>query len=385
MTQSTTVTRSRLPLIAIAVWLGILSAIIAIGLAFGGQRASVADGSALAAAGGPGGALGGPIAAAPSASPGTNDPATGGPGNSGQRGPRGFAFGRGGPRFGGPGAFAGPNGPAGRGPGRGPISISGISGSQLSLKTDDGWTRTIDATGATITDRSGATLTLGDLKVGDHVGFRETRNADGTYTINAITRIPPETSGTVKSVDATGATITLPDGSTQTIGLTGSTTYTMRGKAATAANLTVGTHVHALGTTDGSGGFTATTVDIAPAMAGGVVAGKTGTSITVTGPGGGTITINVNGSTTYATRGNATAGLADIAVGDLVTAEGALNPDGSLTATTVRFGHAGPAMMGNPGMGGGFGQGKGRGFGRGPGGGGAKPNPSAPAASPSAG
>ena len=218
------------------------------------------------------------------------------------------------------------------------VSITAINGSQLSLKTDDGWTRTIDAAGATVTEQGGTAITLADLKVGDQIAFRQTRNADGTYTVTQIVRIPPQASGTVKSVDANSATLTLPDGTTKTIGLTSSTTYTLNGNAATAADLKVGTRVHATGTVDANGNFTATKVAIAPAEVHGTVTAKSGNTITLKDQAGASVTVNVDGSTTYASRGSNAAGLADIAVGDVLEAEGTLNADGSLTARRVQYG-----------------------------------------------
>ena len=46
------------------------------------------------------------------------------------------------------------------------ITITAIDGTKLALETENGWTRTIDATGATVT-KDGATVALSTLKVGD--------------------------------------------------------------------------------------------------------------------------------------------------------------------------------------------------------------------------
>src|SRR6185369_1574622 len=70
---------------------------------------------------------------------------------------------------GGPGGFGGP----GFGHGMGAITITAISGNSISLATADGWTRTITVDSGTTYAKSGATIALGDLKVGDMVGFRE--------------------------------------------------------------------------------------------------------------------------------------------------------------------------------------------------------------------
>jgi len=75
-------------------------------------------------------------------------------------------------------------------PGQVAITIAGIDGSKLSLQATDGWTRTIDATGATVS-KGGQTITLADLKVGDRITFLETRLSDGTNKITAIQVLAP--------------------------------------------------------------------------------------------------------------------------------------------------------------------------------------------------
>ena len=114
----------------------------------------------------------------------------------------------------------------------GAISITAIDGTKLALKTDNGWTRTIDAAGATVT-KDGATVALSTLAVGDRIVFRETRNADGTFTITAIEVIQPAVAGTVASVSGSTVTVTQRDKSTSKVVLTGSTVYRLAGKPAT--------------------------------------------------------------------------------------------------------------------------------------------------------
>ena len=130
-----------------------------------------------------------------SAAPGTTQTDPGGPGF-------------GGPGFGGPGHEGkGRGGDFGRG-GFHDITITSISGSNLSLATDDGWTRTIAATSATTITKGGATIALGDLAVGDQIRFSQTKQADGTYTITAIRVILPSIGGKVSAVDGTTITVT---------------------------------------------------------------------------------------------------------------------------------------------------------------------------------
>ncbi len=246
------------------------------------------------------------------------------------------------------------------------ITITAIDGTKLALKTENGWTRTIDATGATVT-KDGATVPLSTLKVGDRIGFRETRNDDGTYTITAITVVQPAVAGTVASVSGSTVTVTGRDGSTSKVVLTGSTTYELAGETATKDAVVSGARIVARGTLATDGTLTASSVEVAPATSAGTVKEKGSSSLTLTTRDGSTVLVKVSSSTTYQVGGVTTPTLADVKVGDIVMAAGSLNADGSLSATIVRSHAAG--QFGGPGNG--FGRGgmpgpmNGDGFGRG--------------------
>jgi hypothetical protein len=253
-----------------------------------------------------------------------------------------------------------PDGRGGRGFGggfeQGSITITAIDGAKLSLKTDDDWTRTIDATGATVTN-DGKTVALSTLKVGDRIVFRETRNDDGTYTITAITVVQPTVAGTVASVSGSTVTVTTFGNTTAKVALTGSTTYTLGGQASTKDAVVAGVRISARGTLGSDGTLTATSVEIQPATAAGTVKEKGTSSLTLTIRDGSTVVVKVTSSTTYQVDGITTPTLADIKVGDVVMASGTKNADGSLSATAVRSHAAGD--FGGPGMGGGDGFGRG--------------------------
>ncbi len=245
-------------------------------------------------------------------------------------------------------------GQAGRvGPGQrmGEITITAISGNQLSLKTADGWTRTIDATGATVT-KAGQTIAVSALQVGDQVVFRETRQADGTFRIDSIRVVIPRVDGTVTAVGTSTVTVRQPNGTSKTVTLTSSTTYHLAGQAATKAALVAGVRVDIQGTTAAGGTFTATDVMIAPAAVAGTVTAKTSDTITVKDRAGTTVTIRITPTTTYRVPGVSSPTLANVAVGDVVVAQGTMNADGSLSASVVRAGAAGTF---GPGGHGGFG------------------------------
>jgi hypothetical protein len=180
----------------------------------------------------------------------------------------------------------------------------------------------------------------------------------------------PTASGTVTSVSSGSVAIKQADGTSRTLTLTGSTTYTQGGATVTQSALVVGARITARGTVDSSGNFTATAVTIMLSAVQGTVASKTDTSIVVTTAAGKTVTVNVTASTKYAVRGGPSATLANISVGNRIAAQGTLNADGSITATVVQ------ALTNvQPGFGNGGG-----GF---PGGGRIRPQPSASPSGPS--
>ena len=83
--------------------------------------------------------------------------------------------------FGGPGFAFRDGGGFRAGPFR-DITISAIDGSNLSLKTDDGWTRTITVGSSTTISKGGQAVRIGDLKVGDQIAFAETRASEYRIT-----------------------------------------------------------------------------------------------------------------------------------------------------------------------------------------------------------
>jgi hypothetical protein len=151
------------------------------------------------------------------------------------------------------------------GPGFGGITITAINGNNISLKTADGWTRTITVDSGTTYSKGGATIALGDLKVGDEIGFRQTRETDGSFTIDAIAVILPHAGGEVTAVSGSTITIKERDGSTASIKVNGQTTYTVNGNSAKLADVKVGMVLLAEGTETSDGSLTATQVKAADA------------------------------------------------------------------------------------------------------------------------
>ena len=156
----------------------------------------------------------------------------------------GFGFGRGGP-----------------GSGFGDITITAISGSDLSLKTADGWTRPITVTADTTITRAGTAIKVTDLKVGDEIRFAQTKNDDGTYTVTKIQLVLPSVAGQVTAVDGSTITVKRFDGTTQTIHVDGSTTYTVAGVTSpTLSDIKVGAFIIATGTQRADGSLDAEAV-----------------------------------------------------------------------------------------------------------------------------
>ena len=222
----------------------------------------------------------------------------------------------------------------GGGRGFGGVTIAAIDGSELALKTVDGWTRTIVVTAETTITKGGQAIKVGDLEVGDTIHFRQKRNDDGTYSIVSIVVRTPKAAGEVTAVTSSTLTLKGRGDQTRTITLNASTSYTLGKTKGAKSDLTVGSRVVVEGTVSGET-FTALTVHIALSKASGEVTAKTASSITVTRRDGQTTVIHVSSDTTFKVRGKDAATLADIAVGHRVEAQGTRRADGSLDALNV--------------------------------------------------
>ena len=155
--------------------------------------------------------------------------------------------------FGGPGF--------GHGGGFHEITITAISGSNLTLKTADGWTRTITVNSDTTFEKAGETLALGDLEVGDQIRFRQTKEDDGTYTIDAVIVVLPHVGGQVTAINGSTITVEQRDGTSATINVTSETTYRVGDDTSAAlSDIAVGDFVVGEGTENSDGSLTAARV-----------------------------------------------------------------------------------------------------------------------------
>jgi len=276
----------------------------------------------------------------PHAVPGQGGPGAGGPGD------------RFGP-FGGIGPFgpSGPGGPArpfaGLGPmagrGFGSVKVTAVAGSSVSLATDDGWTRTITVTTSTTITRGGAAATIADLAVGDTVRLAETRNADGTYTITAIAIVLPQVAGTVTAVGTDTITVTVRDGTSQTIRTNGSTVYHLDQGDGKRTDVTVGASIVATGTKAADGSLAATSVWVRLPRVTGTVSAVTASTITLSRRDGTTVTIHIGSGTTIQVAGIANAKLSDVTKGMVIVVEGSQRADGSIDAQVIAAGTFGKA------------------------------------------
>jgi hypothetical protein len=222
----------------------------------------------------------------------------------------------------------------------GRISITKIDGEKLSLVTIDGWTRTVDATGAKIT-RAGDAITVADLRVGDEITFRQKRAADGSYEIVAIRVLLPKVSGTIGDVGSSGFVLTARDGTKTTVKVTATTTYRLGKSKADQAALVAGMQAMATGTRNTDGSVTATSVVIAPSMVAGTVTATSASTITVKDRTGDTVTVKVDQATTYRVPGVKEPTAADVKVDMWIIATGAKGADGSIAASSVMAAPAG--------------------------------------------
>ena len=153
-----------------------------------------------------------------------------------------------------------PGGFPGLGMGFHDITVTANDGSSISLKTDDGWTRTITVTHSTTITKGGATIKIGDIKIGDHVALRQDRAADGTYTVTAIVVVLPTVAGTISAIDGNTITVTQPGGAKATIHVDSSTTYRLAGGTGSQSDLKVGTVILAEGTQRADGSLDAAAI-----------------------------------------------------------------------------------------------------------------------------
>ena len=218
------------------------------------------------------------------------------------------------------------------------ITITAINGQDVSLKTADGWTRTITVTADTKVTKGGEPATASDIEVGDTVRLGQKRNADGSFTVTAVAIVLPRVGGTVTAVDSSSITITDRKGAKQTIHTNASTKYHAGDSDGTRADVTVGAKIVAVGEQGSDGSLTATSVTVNLPRVAGTISSVSGNTITLTDRKGAKHTIHVTSATKITVFGTGAAKVTDLKAGMVMAAEGRQRSDGSLDATAIGAG-----------------------------------------------
>lgn len=228
--------------------------------------------------------------------------------------------------------------------------MTGVSGQTITAKQQDGTTVTIKTTSSTIFTRAGKTMSLSTLASGKQIHVRGTKNSDGSIT---ATHVDIELSGYYGQVTAvSGSTITVQshDGTSHTITITPSTTFTRGSQSASLSDVKTGDQIAAEGPLNSDGSLAARMVQIELPHVDGQITKISGTIITVQEHNGTTYTIKVSFKTTF-TDGQTQnkLSLSDLKAGEKIHAEGTQNSGSSLGAISIVMGQHAPKDGGSGG------------------------------------
>ena len=222
-------------------------------------------------------------------------------------------------------------------------TASSVSGTAITLAGNDGTTYTVDASGAKIVRKFGASMQLADIQNGDTLQVRGT--VSGSDIIASLIRDMSEQSknatfyGSVTAVNGSSFTLQSKDRGSQTVNTTVSTVFKKNGQtdANGMTDVTVGANVIVSGVWDSkNSNISATGVNIV--LKTGTWTGKetsvSGTTLNFTGNNGTAYTVDASNAKVYR-RFGATMQLSDIATGDTVSVRGTLNGT-NITASSIR-------------------------------------------------
>ena len=153
--------------------------------------------------------------------------------------------------------------------------------------------------------------------------------------------------GTVTAVSPTSLTVTALDGTSTTYALTSTTTFEKGpGTTVTASDVVVGAHVFVVAAT--SNASEAASVHLVEPRLAGTVETVSGSTITIADEQGFWHTIDVSGSTTFASTGSSSSAPAsDVTAGTFISASGAIAKDHTtLDATSISIGVPTPPAHG---------------------------------------
>ncbi|MHB8508295.1 MAG: DUF5666 domain-containing protein [Candidatus Dormibacteria bacterium] len=168
-----------------------------------------------------------------------------------------------------PGPRGDPGGPGGKHGHGGGGTITSISGSSLTLRTERG-TQTVTSASTTTYMKEQQVIHFSDLRVGDVVHVQGTPSSGstpgtGTIAATAVNVAEPSLGGRVQSVSGDTYTLVGKDGALLTVTVTGSTRYYSAGQSSTRSAITTGSHVHAEGKQDSLTHLTADDLVLDPA------------------------------------------------------------------------------------------------------------------------
>ncbi|MBV9662946.1 MAG: hypothetical protein JOZ37_03185 [Actinobacteria bacterium] len=242
-------------------------------------------------------------------------------------------------------------------------TVASVSGSDITLTDDGGFTRTVHTNGSTVFTKDGNPIALSDIAAGQRISAYGHVNGSALDALFVNVHDPRPKPAPASSTSVQGAR-------TQNSQSDDATSATAAADPASGpSNRSINQHADDQGQHEGNRPGSSDSQQRVM----GIVKSITGNTIVVTTPDGQTTkTVNVTADTTYKTANNQSATLSDIKVGDELMAAGALASDGSLTAAQVFFRTPGtddhrPPSGGDP-RSGGFNGGSGGGT-SGPGGG----------------
>jgi hypothetical protein len=220
--------------------------------------------------------------------------------------------------------------------------VTSVAGNLITITGPQGFARTIQVSDSTSYTMGGAPASLTDVTVGSDIYAVGTIDTNQTtldasaVTIKSSPGHAESIHGLVTAASLSSFTLNRSNGTTTTFTITDTTTFTEGSTVLTAAALEVGdsanVDVNSLAPT------TALSVNILLAQLSGPVTAVSANTITIRGGKGFARTINVTDSTTY-TQAGAPATLANVTVGEFITAQGTVDADlTSLDATSVTIG-----------------------------------------------
>ena len=237
-----------------------------------------------------------------------------------------------GPGWGGAGAVYG-FGTVGRG-----LTVKSVSGNTITATGRGGQSITVQVTATTAYTEAGAGAALSDIQSGSIIAVKGTRAGTSPTTINAtaVEILLPTVAGVVTNVNGSTVTMTGFDGASHTVNLTGATRYKKAGATATSSDVATGVALAVQGSLNGDGSITAVLVTIRVPSVAGQVTSVQGTSYTITGRFGSTVTVNATSTTTYISPNGSQVAASTVVSGTYILAQGTLSADGkTLTAQRI--------------------------------------------------